>query len=183
MCSPTMVLVPSFPLRLSPSISSSAPTNPGNTPSTSLASMAQWPAVSLRAINQMLDFLLSLCFVRTGFDQTFKLPCYGRGFLPPLALSVTSINFKPTTVGDISSARGSLPLPPSPPLSSLSLSLPALFPVTVANPKLSRLNSAVIRGATLPQGPKAFEFLLPEGAPISLSPQVGVVPLGEVRGG
>ena len=54
--------------------------------------------------------------------------------------------------------------------------------VSLSNPKLGRLNSAVIRGAVLPQGPKAFEFVVPRGFPISLCPQVGVVPLGEVGG-
>ena len=53
--------------------------------------------------------------------------------------------------------------------------------VSLRNPKLGRLNSAVIRGAVLQQGPKAFEFVVPRGFPISVCPQVGVVPLGKVR--
>lgn len=53
--------------------------------------------------------------------------------------------------------------------------------VTLSNPHLGRLHSAVIRGAMLPQGPKAFEFLLPPHWPVSVSPRVGVVQPGKVR--
>ena len=52
--------------------------------------------------------------------------------------------------------------------------------ITISNPKLSRLSSPVIRGAILPQGPKAFEFLVPEGVPLSISPRVGTLGLDKV---
>ena len=52
--------------------------------------------------------------------------------------------------------------------------------ISISNPKLSRLSSPVIRGAILPQGPKAFEFLVPDGVPLSISPCVGTIGLDEV---
>ena len=93
------------------------------------------------------------------FPRTFKLSCHGTGILPSLELSENAINFAPTVVNNVRTTR-----------------------VSLRNPKLGRLNSAVIRGAVLQQGPKAFEFVVPRGFPISVCPQVGVVPLGKVRG-
>lgn len=92
--------------------------------------------------------------------RTYKLPCQGTGVLPPLSLSPNAISFCPTAVGDRSHAV-----------------------VTLSNPRLGRLHSAVIRRAVLPPGPKAFEFLLPPDCAFSVSPRVGVVQLGEVRAG
>ena len=77
--------------------------------------------------------------------------------LPALELSENAINFIPTALNDVSTAS-----------------------LSVCNPVLSRLNSAVIRGAVQPQGTKSFEFIVPTGFPITVCPQVGVVKLGEV---
>ena len=90
--------------------------------------------------------------------RAFKIPCKGMGILPALELSENVINFSPTPVNDRSTAI-----------------------ITVCNPRLSRLNSAVIRGAVLPQGPKMFEFVVPEDAPVSISPKVATVELGKVQ--
>ena len=102
---------------------------------------------------------LSFSYITLLFPRTFKLSCQGTGILPSLELSENAINFAPTVVNNVRTAR-----------------------VSLRNPKLGRLNSAVIRGAILQQGPKAFEFIVPQGFPISVCPQVGVVPLGKVRG-
>ena len=101
---------------------------------------------------------LSFPSITLLYPRTFKLPCHGTGILPSLELSENAINFAPTIVNNVRTAR-----------------------VSLHNPKLGRLNSAVIRGAILQQGPKAFEFIVPRGFPISVCPQVGVVPLGKVR--
>ena len=53
--------------------------------------------------------------------------------------------------------------------------------ISLANPRLSRLSSPVIRGAVLPQGPKLFEFSVPDGVPLEISPQVGTLDLDEVH--
>ena len=90
--------------------------------------------------------------------RAYQLPCCGEGVLPSLRLSHSVVNFAATAVGDVSSAV-----------------------IAVHNPKLSRLNSAVIRGAVQPQGAKSFEFALPSSVPLTLSPAVATVPLGEVR--
>ena len=86
------------------------------------------------------------------------MPCQGVGILPALELSENVINFAATPVNDTSTTT-----------------------ITVCNPKLSRLNSAVIRGAVLAQGPKSFEFVIPEDSPISVCPKVATVGLGEVE--
>lgn len=90
--------------------------------------------------------------------RTYKLQCHGLGVLPALELSDNSISFSPTALSDVTTTS-----------------------ISVLNPALSRLNSAVIRGAVQPQGPKSFEFVIPRGIPITICPQVGVVNLGEVR--
>lgn len=89
--------------------------------------------------------------------RTYKIPCRGLGVLSALELSQNAIEFSATTLYDTSIAT-----------------------ITVSNPHLGRLNSAVIRGALLPQGPKMFEFVVPPEYPITVCPQVGEVPLGEV---
>lgn len=89
--------------------------------------------------------------------RTYKISCRGLGVLPALELSHNAINYSATALG-----------------SSNTVSL------KVSNPKLSRLSSAVIRGALMPQGPKMFEFSVPQDCPISVCPRVGEVPLGGV---
>ena len=91
------------------------------------------------------------------YFRTYKLPCSGVGILPALELSENNINFAATPVNDSSTAT-----------------------ISVRNPRLSRLNSAVIRGAVQTQGPKMFEFVLPEGSPFSVCPKVATVKLGQV---
>ena len=125
---------------------SSSPSSPPLLPSSLSLSFCFPPSFFL--------FSISLSF----FPRTFKLPCHGTGILPSLELSENAINFAPTVMNNVRTAR-----------------------VSLRNPKLGRLNSAVIRGAVLQQGPKAFEFVVPQGFPISVCPQVGVVPLGKVR--
>ena len=104
-----------------------------------------------------------LCDVMSIFPfiistRTYKLPCSGVGILPSLELSENTINFAATPINDTSTAT-----------------------ISVRNPRLSRLNSAVIRGAVLPQGPKMFEFVVPEGSPITMCPKVATVGLGQVH--
>ena len=90
-------------------------------------------------------------------NRTFKLPCQGIGVLPALELSESVINFAATAVNDTSSAA-----------------------ISVRNPRLSRLNSAVIRRAVMTQGQKMFEFVVPEDSHITICPKVAAVTLGEV---
>ena len=52
--------------------------------------------------------------------------------------------------------------------------------IHVSNPRLDKLSSAVIRGVAPEQGPRMFEFCVPDDAPFSISPHVGVVNPGEV---
>lgn len=91
------------------------------------------------------------------FHRTYKIACNGTGIQPALQLSNNVISFAATALDNTSTAT-----------------------LAVHNPKISKLSSAVIRGVLLPQGPKMFEFAVPAGCPVTVSPQVGKVPLGEV---
>ena len=77
--------------------------------------------------------------------------------LPPLELHQSAITFAATAIGAVSEAI-----------------------LHVTNPRLARLDSAVIRGAAPIQGPRAFEFCVPENVPFSVSPHAGVVRPGKV---
>lgn len=97
--------------------------------------------------------------VSHSLNRTYRMECKALGVLPPLELPNNNISFIPTCIGNSNSTR-----------------------ISINNPKLSRLNSAVIRGDAPPQGRNAFHFSPLPGCPITFSPQVGVVPLGEVSG-
>ena len=74
-----------------------------------------------------------------------------------MKLSQTAITFKATPLGTTSFAS-----------------------FNVHNPRLSRMDSAVIRGVAPPQCTKMFEFCVPKDIPITISPHVGIVKPGEV---
>ena len=90
--------------------------------------------------------------------RSFKISCRGRGVLPALKLSENVVNFAATPLNSLTTAH-----------------------ISLANPRLSRLSSPVIRGAVLPQGPKLFEFSVPDGVPLEISPRVGTLDLDEVH--
>ena len=90
--------------------------------------------------------------------RMYKIPCQGKGVLPSLKMSSNVIEFAATPLNESTKAH-----------------------ITLLNPRLNRLSSPVIRGAILPQGTKAFEFCIPDGVPLKISPHVGKVDLGEVR--
>ena len=110
------------------------------------------------AYTQLMNIHELPCHRVSALCRTFQIPCWGRGVLPSLKMSTNAITFAPTALSDTNTTR-----------------------ITLANPRLSRLSSPVIQGAILPQGAKAFEFLVPEGVPVTVSPRVGTIQLGEVR--
>ena len=85
------------------------------------------------------------------------MSCNGTGVLPPLQLSHSAITFAATPLNATTVAH-----------------------ITVNNPPLSRTDSAVIRGVAPTQGLRMFEFCVPQGLPVSVSPAVGIVKPGEV---
>ena len=87
-----------------------------------------------------------------------ELAVRGTGVLSGLSLSHSAISFTATPYGTISLAR-----------------------LSVHNPCLSRMDSAVIRGVAPPQGTKMFEFHVPDGLPIKICPHTGSVETGKVR--
>ncbi len=50
--------------------------------------------------------------------------------------------------------------------------------LTIMNPRLSHMDSAVIRGEAPPIGRKMFEFQVPDDVPIMISPHIGSVDTG-----
>lgn len=93
---------------------------------------------------------------KTGIDKDYKISVNGIGILPGLKLSQTAITFKATPLGTTSYAS-----------------------LNVHNSRLSRMDSAVIRGVAPPQCTKMFEFCVPKDIPITISPHVGIVKPGE----
>lgn len=43
------------------------------------------------------------------------------------------------------------------------------------------LHFSIISGEIAPVGPTSFEFVVPEGAPVTISPSVGTIQPGEVH--
>ncbi|XP_036918061.1 cilia- and flagella-associated protein 74 isoform X2 [Sturnira hondurensis] len=94
---------------------------------------------------------------KSEIGRCFKLTCRAVGVHPPLELSHYQIKFAATSLYDTSVAT-----------------------LYVINPHLSMnsLTHSVPRvgsGDTCPVGPTSFEFLLPPGSPVTISPSVGTV--------
>ncbi|KAF6107975.1 cilia and flagella associated protein 74 [Phyllostomus discolor] len=98
---------------------------------------------------------------KSEINRRFKLTCRAVGVHPPLELSHSQVKFAATALYDTSVAT-----------------------LYVVNPHLSTnvLTHSVPRvgsGDTCPVGPTSFEFLLPPGSPITISPSVGTVSPGK----
>ncbi|CAI8016934.1 Cilia- and flagella-associated protein 74, partial [Geodia barretti] len=105
--------------------------------------------------NKPRDYSFELTCL-THLNRSFKISCKGRGVLPSLKLPENVVNFSATPLNSLITAR-----------------------ISITNTRLGRLSSAVIRGAVLPQGPKVFEFSVPDGVPMEISPRVGTIDLDE----
>ncbi|XP_014856151.1 PREDICTED: cilia- and flagella-associated protein 74-like, partial [Poecilia mexicana] len=93
---------------------------------------------------------------KSGIDRDFVLPCRGVGFHPPLVLSHSLIQFRPTPVGDKSTATIYL----------------TNYQDKEAATRLFKVISAV-------EAPRLFCFSLPKDSDISISPSVGRLLPGE----
>ena len=87
-----------------------------------------------------------------------QLSVKGTGILPALSLSHSDVSFAVTPYDTTSIVR-----------------------LKVQNPRLSRMDSAVIRGEAPPSGTYMFEFQVPDGVPVKISPHVGSVEAGKVN--
>eukprot|EP00794_Sanderia_malayensis_P015259 gene15259-16834_t len=98
---------------------------------------------------------------KSGIGREFKLPCKAIGVLPPLQLSDSLIKFKATAINDTSSAD--------------------IFIVNshLSSNEFTHAVPRIGRGPVFPCGPTSFEFILPNDAPITLSPTVGTLKPGE----
>ncbi|XP_078615785.1 cilia- and flagella-associated protein 74-like [Branchiostoma floridae x Branchiostoma japonicum] len=94
---------------------------------------------------------------KSGINRDFKLSCKAVGVHPPLELSQSVIHFAATALIDSSTAA-----------------------LHVVNSHTSRNEFThpvprVGKGEIAPVGPTSFEFVVPEGAPVNVSPAVGTV--------
>ncbi|XP_078697450.1 cilia- and flagella-associated protein 74-like [Branchiostoma floridae x Branchiostoma belcheri] len=98
---------------------------------------------------------------KSGINRDFKLSCKAVGVHPPLELSQSVIHFAATALIDSSLAA-----------------------LHVVNNHTSRNEFThpvprIGKGEIAPVGPTSFEFVVPEGAPVNVSPSVGTVMPGK----
>ncbi|XP_008411306.1 cilia- and flagella-associated protein 74 isoform X1 [Poecilia reticulata] len=93
---------------------------------------------------------------KSGIDRDFVLPCRGVGFHPPLVLSHSLIQFRPTAVGDKSTAT-----------------------IYLTNYQDKEAATRLIKVISAVEAPRLFCFSLPKDSDISVSPSVGRLLPGE----
>ncbi|XP_043967379.1 cilia- and flagella-associated protein 74 [Gambusia affinis] len=93
---------------------------------------------------------------KSGIDRDFVLPCRGVGFHPPLVLSHSLIQFKPTAVGDKSTAT-----------------------IYLTNYQDKEAGTRLIKVVSAVEAPRLFCFILPKDSDISITPSVGRLLPGE----
>lgn len=98
---------------------------------------------------------------KTGIGREFKLHCRAVGVLPPLELSHSVIKMKATAVSDTCSAH-----------------IEVINSHTSAN-EFTHPVPRIGSGPIVEVGPTSFEFVVPAGAPLTVSPAVGTVNPGE----
>ena len=108
---------------------------------------------------QAYDFDLTC---KTGIGREFKLHCRAVGVLPPLELSHSVIKMKATAVSDTCSAH-----------------IEVINSHTSAN-EFTHPVPRIGSGPIVQVGSTSFEFVVPAGAPLTISPAVGTVSPGRV---
>ncbi|PWA32973.1 hypothetical protein CCH79_00016861 [Gambusia affinis] len=93
---------------------------------------------------------------KSGIDRDFVLPCRGVGFHPPLVLSHSLIQFRPTAVGDKSTAT-----------------------IYLTNYQDKEAGTRLIKVVSAVEAPRLFCFILPKDSDISITPSVGRLLPGE----
>ncbi|CAL1527246.1 unnamed protein product [Lymnaea stagnalis] len=98
---------------------------------------------------------------RTLINRNFKISCSGVGVHTPLELSQQIVHFGATSLYDHTTA-----------------SIYVINSHTSSN-EFSHPVPRIGKGSICPVGPTSFEFMVPEGAPFSISPSVGTVEPGK----
>lgn len=94
-------------------------------------------------------------------NREFKIQCKGVGVHPPLEMSHQVIHFSATSLYDVSTAY---------------------FHVINSHTSTNEFTHPVPRigkGEIAPVGPTSFEFVVPEGSPLTISPSVGTIEPGK----
>jgi hypothetical protein len=99
---------------------------------------------------------------KNGIGTEYRVSCRGIGVYPPLELSQSTISLRATAVGDNSIG-----------------SLKVINSHTDGN-EFTHEVPRIGQEAVAKVGPTTFEFVVPSGAPVTLSPAVGVVTPGQV---
>ncbi|XP_033763578.1 cilia- and flagella-associated protein 74-like isoform X1 [Pecten maximus] len=94
-------------------------------------------------------------------NREFKIQCKGVGVHPPLELSHQVVHFAATALYDVSTA-----------------SLHVVNSHTSTN-EFTHPVPRIGKGDIAPVGPTSFEFVVPEGAPLTISPSVGTIEPGK----
>ncbi|XP_052759795.1 cilia- and flagella-associated protein 74-like isoform X2 [Mya arenaria] len=94
-------------------------------------------------------------------NREFKIQCKGVGVHPPLELTNQVVHLKATSLYDVSTA-----------------SLHVVNSHTSMN-EFTHPVPRIGKGEIAPVGPTSFEFKVPEGVPITMSPSVGTIQPGE----
>ncbi|XP_071479048.1 cilia- and flagella-associated protein 74-like, partial [Diadema antillarum] len=98
---------------------------------------------------------------KSGINRDFKISCKGIGVHPPLDLSHSVIHFAATALEDNSVT-----------------SFYVLNTHTDAN-EFTHPVPRIGKGEIAPVGPTSFEFVIPDGAPLSVSPAIGTIQPGK----
>ena len=93
---------------------------------------------------------------KSQYDRDYSISCTGRGVQSGLQLSHTKVTFRSTVVDDFSFAN-----------------------IHISNPKIARLSSAKVRGVAPVNSDRIFQFDVPKGFPIRITPEAGVIATGQ----
>ena len=93
---------------------------------------------------------------KSQYDRDYNISCVGRGVQSGLQLSHTKIAFRSTIIDDFSFAN-----------------------IHISNHKIARLSSAKVRGVAPVNSDRIFQFDVPKGAPIRITPEAGIVATGQ----
>ncbi|CAH1773330.1 unnamed protein product [Owenia fusiformis] len=94
-------------------------------------------------------------------NREFKIQCKGVGVHPPLELSQQVVHFKATALNDVSTT-----------------SLHVINSHTSMN-EFTHPVPRIGKGEIAPVGPTSYEFMIPDGAPLTISPSVGTIEPGQ----
>ncbi|KAK7093572.1 cilia- and flagella-associated protein 74-like [Littorina saxatilis] len=111
--------------------------------------------------NKAFDYKFELV-CKSLINRDFKISCVGVGVLPPLQLSNQVVHFAATALYDVSSAA-----------------VHVINHHTSSNEFTHPVPRIGTKGEICPVGPTSFEFVVPKGVPLTITPAVGTIEAGK----